>query len=294
MTQPKVVGRRLGFWDGWDVKSVLILLVGPMFVLLALRSFANHGDVVYSSFFAVLGAGATAFSIWLLVTSPQSYAVVSACPICGASDTRYFGYAADKKRARSVACKHCLAYLRVNAKNLEVYEELPTAVYDTTHFEVRYEQFWWVVPRRDDEDHTFTLEMPAVCSVCRSPNAPFQEAISEAAPPGGGGGLIAAATWRASGNTQGHVDELPSQARDRAVKHLKRPACEKHRVGFYNAVMYSCGALSFRSYAYYKQFCALNNITLSQLDAPKVDADMPWPVARSSAIESERGQGTGA
>ena len=175
MTQPKVVGRRLGRWETWDVKSILVFLAGPIFVVLALRSFANHGDIVYTGFFAAIGVAGTAFSIWALVTSPSLYVVVSACPICGASDTRYFGYAADKKRARPVACKHCLAYLRVNAKNLEVREESLTAVYDMTQFEVTYGQFWWVVPRRDDEDHTFMLEMPAMCSVCCSPQPGFQE-----------------------------------------------------------------------------------------------------------------------
>ena len=231
----------------------------------------------------------------MLVTSPSDYVVVNPCPICGASDKRYFGYAADKKRARPVACKHCLAYLRVNAKNLEVHEEALTAVCDTTSFEVWYEQFWSVVPRRDDEDHTFMLEMPAVCSVCCSPDAPFQEAISEQAPPQAAGGLLGAATWRASGDPRGHVDELPSQTRDRAVKHLKRPACERHtdKHGFYDAVMYSCGVLSFRSYAYYKQFCALNKITLSPLDAPKFDESIPDAVA-PRASQSDRDQRAGA
>jgi len=220
--------------------------------------------------------------------------VVSACPSCGASDTRYFGYAADKKRARPVACKHCLAYLRVNAKNLEVHEESPTAVYDTTVFEVTYGQFWWVVPRRDDEDHTFMLEMPAMCSVCCSPQPRFQEEIAERNAPDVGG-ISSAAMWRASGNTGGHVDERPSETRDRAVKHLKRPACERHtnKHAFYDAVMYSDGALHFVSYRYYKEFLALNKITLSPLDAPKFDESIPDAVARS-ASQSDRDQRTGA
>lgn len=295
MSQPKVVGRRLGFWEGWDVKSVLILLLGPLFILLALRSFSNHGDMVYTVVLAALGVGATAFSIWLMVSAPSRYTVVSPCPVCGASDTRYFGNAADKKQARSIACNHCLAYLRVNPKTLEVFEESPNAVYNTTNFEVRYEQFWWAVPRRDDADHTFMLEMPAMCSVCCSTDAPFQEDIREEAPPQAVGGLVGAATWRASGNTGGTPDELPSQVRDRAVKHLKRPACERHNAKtlFYDAVTYSCGALSFESYAYYKEFCALNKITLSVADAPKFDDALPDAVARPAGSHPDRDQRTG-
>jgi hypothetical protein len=133
---------------------------------------------------------------------------------------------------------------------------------------------------RRDEGNRLLFEMPAMCAVCRSPDAPLLRNIlfryRSSADAGILGTIASAAASEAAADTGLSYSTRPQhnapsstvaagEQFDEALSHLKTPVCTQHtqaddNYGVGNAVSYSKGVLFFASYGYYKAFCALNQI----------------------------------
>ena len=267
MTEPKVVGRRIGFWQGTDSWMLaIILLVCPLCVILSVRWLLglsdlharldeHFGDTVVGGALALAGLGMGALGARLFRSQRRAFVVVSACPVCGVEKQHDFGDATDKK-AWPTPCGRCIAYLRIHPKKLEVREEaLSAADPRRTAYKLRSEQYEPVVPRRDDGDRQFEFAMPAMCAVCCAPDSPFVAEIGYAGTVDARGGLTGELLWRSYDNpSNGQITR--DDAFERALMHIQTPACEKHskRFGGY-AMKYDGGEARFASYGFYKAFC---------------------------------------
>ena len=253
MTQPKVVGRRIGFWQGTNSLMIAIIFgVCPLCVIFAVRA---------GGAFALAGLGVAALGVWLYRNERRAYVIISACPVCGVEAQRDFRDATNKK-VWPVPCGRCLAYLRLQPKKLEVREEAFTASNAAlTPYQLRSEQYEAVVPRRDDEDRQFEFAMPAMCAVCCASDAPFTREIGYAGNVDAGGGLTGTVLYRSTNNPVGRPPDRDDSF-ERALKHVQTPACAQHsKPGSGNAMEYDGGTLRFASYRFYKAFCELNHIT---------------------------------
>jgi hypothetical protein len=300
MTQAKVVGRRLGFWQGTDsVMLAIILVVCPLCVILSVRWFLGLGDIhtrldndlgdtVVGGALALAGLGIGAVGISLYRSARRAHVIVSVCPVCGAEGQRDFGNARNKGE-RPVACGYCLAYLRVDPKKLVVREEPPGTCDDRfSRYEVRFEQYDAIVPRGVGEDRPVEFTMPTMCSVCCTPDAPILEEISDHNTPAAGG-FIDAATRRPYNNSVAPLAETKNDRRERSLKHLKRPSCSKHinKNGWWHALEYERGSVRFASYPYYQEFCALNHISEGGIAASE-KASASGPPQAVARLRDER------
>jgi hypothetical protein len=294
MTESKVVGRRLGFWKGTSQFWLLFTFVFcPLCVILSVRYFLglrhvdhlfdNFGEYLLPSALAAVGILMGPVGLVTLQSLRRAYVIVSACPACGFEASRDFGKA-DRKNPWPVPCRHCLAYLRVHPTKLVV-REVPRNE-PTDHlfqFGLIEEQYVGIVPRRDETDRPFAFAMPTICAICSAPDAPFLSEIGYCGdtsdPKGAMRGILYPMNYVGKA-TPSRNDEL-----DNANRHIKTPVCAQHKDSI--AMERDSGFLRFATYRYYREFCALNNITEgSDVAFARAHSDVPQATARVASADS--------
>lgn len=277
MTEGKVVGKRLGFWQGtapWVL--ALIFVVCPLCVILSARFLIGLRHVPFGviadDYFLQVGASIIGLimgpiGIATYVSSRRAYVVVSACPACGCEAMRDFGDA-RKKGVWPIECGHCLAYLRVQPRKLIVREiPLDEPTNYISLYGIQKEQYVGLVPRRDDEDRTFAFVMPQMCAVCCAANAPYLSQIGTLRETAGKGALRGLAYPT---NYVGKTTPAPKDDLDDANSHIQTPVCAAHKGEI--AMERDGGYLWFGTYRYYREFCAANKITVGREVAAKTAA----------------------
>jgi hypothetical protein len=278
-TRAVEIGKRLPFfrrYTNWG--EPLFQLLSPLLLvwvaywivgLVRGRAYVFDDDhfgrtVVVSLFFAVV-AVVGLFGIWTFRLVLHEAAVESACPCCGARRRRIFDDPSEKLFIPT-ACGECLAYLR--ATGVEVAEESIDSVYLTgPPFEVPPERYVPVVKR--DSRGNFSFKLPAICTICGSPDAPYRRNIKEWGTSHAVSGSITGeiydnlsleiygADWRPDYGSVTNKD-----SKDEGVRRMRLPICAEHKDEFSDPVEYKNGSLLFASYRYYLHFCALNQIRM--------------------------------
>jgi hypothetical protein len=220
----------------------------------------------------------------------RAYMIVSACPACGFEATRDFRNA-DRRNPWPIACRHCLAYLRIHPKTLAVREVRRDEPADhLLPFGLLEEQYVGIVPRRDEEDRPFAFVMPTICAMCSAPDAPFLSEIGYCGIVDGKGelrGILYPMNYAGKTTPTKH-DEL-----DRANQHIKPPVCAQHKGAI--AMERDSGFLQFASYRYYREFCALNKITEGpDVALARAQSTVPQAVARVASTNDSNDRSASA
>lgn len=293
MTQDNVVGKRLGFWHGTSPYVLaFIFVICPLAVIFSVRhlvglrhvdSFWEHlDDLMIPTVLSVIGLLLGPVALFVLADHRRRYIVQSACPVCGFDSARDFGDL-TQERVTPPACGHCLAYLQLNRKQLVVRElPLDTPSDGYTHYGLLKQQYVDVVSRRDDEDRQFAFVMPARCAFCGAADAPLRRDI-DVAGLSDDWGIARAIFWRPYNNPLRKMDApVAPDEYVKALDHIQTPACSKHKDK--TAMERSdIASLYFTTYRYYKEFCALNKITIGPdvaLEASLATRESGIPEAR--------------
>jgi len=162
-------------------------------------------------------------------------------------------------------CGTCIAYLR--ASGLEVTEERLDAVNAIMAICVVASARYLPVVERDSEGQ-FAFQMPPMCAMCGSADAPHLRRIENRNRGAYDSGLQDVVTSeltytglpgrRGSGAKQSQGDLL-----DDGLRGLKVPVCVNHTSPvspLYPPLEYNSGALVIASYRYYRALCTLNRI----------------------------------
>ena len=287
MTESKVVGRRLGFWQGTTPFWRGFILFCPLcFVAGAAYLFHLRHlpfGVIADDYFLQVGASVIGIimgpvGLITLQSRRRAYVIASACPVCGVDAARDFGDA-NATRPSPVPCGKCVAYLHVQPKNLRVRE----VRFDETSLYMDYglleQQYVGIVPRTDAEDRPFAFVMPTFCAICSAPDARFQKEIGYCGDTSDSKGALRGILYPMNyvgKGTPNRTDDL-----DNANRHIKTPACEAHKDKI--AMERDSGYLRFASYRFYREFCSLNKITDgAHVALEKAEAGIPAAVARSA------------
>ena len=291
MNETTVVGRRLGwrgratpFWRGFVVTCLLGGVLGAA-LLIHIRHLPAHE--IADDYFLQVGASIIGIimgpvGLITLRSLHRAYVIVSACPCCGVEARRDFG---DLKQEHPwpTPCGQCTAYLHAQRKGLRVRELRPDE--PSTGLMPYYlikQQYVDIVPRRDEEDRPFDFVMPAFCAVSSNPSAPFVHEIGfcgDTSDPKG--------AWRGvlyDRNYVGKTAPTPPDDLDNANRHIQTPACAAHKDKI--AMERDSGWLQFRSYRFYREFCALNKIVngadlaLQKAQTGSSPAELPEAIAR--------------
>jgi hypothetical protein len=288
VTRGNVGVKRLGLWQGTTPFWRAFILLCPLcaivgaWYLASLRRLALV-DIADNHFLqvglAAIGVLMGPVGLITLRSRLRAYVIVSACPCCGVEAARDFG---DLKRETPwpTPCGQCTAYLHAQRKSSRVREvRFDEPGIGLMHYRIIKQQYEGIVPRRDEEDRPFAFVMPTFCAVCSDPKAPFVHEIGFCGVATDSKGVFRGLLYPR--NYPGKTAPTPPDDLDNANRHIQTPACAAHKDKI--AMERDSGVLQFRSYRFYREFCALNNITDGEDAAlKKAVAGLPQAVARDA------------
>ncbi len=263
---------RLPFWAVWPhallelASPIMLAGVGIFIVHLVRIGFGSMfdddhiGSTVVGFVAAVIAAVFGGLGTQKLVATLRATVLHGPCPCCGAIAARRFESLTDRW-SPSTACGVCIAYVRRDG--LEMREvALETFEMIGRPYTLHSDQYLRAV--KHTNRNYFKFEMPAMCSVCGDPDAPFMRDIGD----GDAFGTSLDGFWSQQNHVLPGAGMGPSaptvdDENSRGLSQLRTPVCAKHTKDaevFGEALEYARGKLEFASYRYYKAFCESNDI----------------------------------
>jgi len=272
------------YWRTQTVGAKLLISLGPFallaastwWVLRVIRIWGHNfafGHLLVTLFGALFVSFAVPLGIYGLSNFAKAFSRVVVEGVCPRCSTRIAQpLEASEQVSEAIACTNCVLYLRVDRTKVS---EEDLAAWDKLYAPYQVPPTRW---RRA----AFPFQLPAICAICGSSDAPKKREIRryggstssgpsvlgsvvgvafDVAVDAGGGPRMNSINYWASHRKE-TVAEPPEDERivrdNGALNWIEVPVCDAHEWEF--AVAYDDGNLRFASYRYYRDFLALNGI----------------------------------